>query len=263
MQNVNNGITYLVPVSVWFEGALNFHANVVSLLLRQHRELGAKGPQVQFSDLLIKCLWEQIHLVFIALVVLPIVQQIQLAEHLIREGARHDERWVPSCTAKVQQPARSKDDDAVAIRENEAVHLRLDVFHLNARATFKFLHLNLIVEVADVANDGVIFHFLHVLQGDNLEVACGGYENVHLVENALHFNNLEAFHARLQRTDGIALRDQHAAASATHREGGALANIAIASNQNAFATDHHIRGAHDAVWQGMSATVNVVKLLTS
>merc|ERR1712217_270444 len=196
---------YLVAVSVWFEGAFDVHANIVGLLLGQHCELGTKGPQVQFSDLLIKCLWEQIHLVFVALVVLPIVQQIQLTEHLICERARHDERWVPSCTAKVQQPARSKDNDAVAIREDEAVHLRLDVFYLNARATFKFLHLDLIVEVANVANEGVIFHLLHVLQGDDLEVACGGYENVHLADNALHRDNLEAFHARLQRTDGIAL----------------------------------------------------------
>merc|ERR1712187_662881 len=127
---------YSVAVSVWFEGAFDFHANVVGLLLRQHRELGTKGPQVQFCNLLIKCLWEQIHLVFVALVVLPIVQQIQLAEHLIRKGARHDERWVSSSAAKVQQPARSKDNDAVTIRENEAVHLRLDVFHLNPLECF-------------------------------------------------------------------------------------------------------------------------------
>merc|ERR1712048_515360 len=196
---------YLVAVSVWFEGAFDFHANVVGLLLRQHRELGTKGSQVQSCDLLIKCLWEQVHLVFVAFVVLPVVQQIQLAEHLIREGARHDERRVSCGAPEVQQPARSKDNDAVAIWENEAVHLWLNVFHLNAWHTFKFLHLDLVVEVADVANDSIIFHLLHVLQGDDLEVACGGYEDVHLADNALHRDHLEAFHARLQGADRIAL----------------------------------------------------------
>merc|ERR1712190_290534 len=116
---------------------------------------------MQSGYLLIKFLREQIHLVFVTLVLLPILQQIQLAEHLICERARHYERWVASSATQVQQPTRSKDDDPMAIRENEAIHLRLDVFHFNAFETFEFFHLDLIVEMADVPNDGIIFHLLH------------------------------------------------------------------------------------------------------
>merc|ERR1712056_19228 len=64
---------YLVAVSVWFEGAFNFHANVVCLFLGKRRELSTKGWQMQSSNLLIKFLREQIHLVFVALVLLPIL----------------------------------------------------------------------------------------------------------------------------------------------------------------------------------------------
>merc|ERR1712078_63820 len=73
----------LVPVSVWLERALDFHTNVVSLLLGECGELGAKRRQVQSCDLLIELLWQQVHLIFVALVLLPVLQKVQLAENLV------------------------------------------------------------------------------------------------------------------------------------------------------------------------------------
>ena len=43
--------------------------------------------------------------------------------------------------AEVQQAARSQHDDAVAIREDEAVHLRLDVLNFDAREPLKARHI--------------------------------------------------------------------------------------------------------------------------
>merc|ERR1712227_238977 len=251
---------YLVTVGVWLERPFNFDANVVGMLLWEHSQFSTKGTQVQFSDLFIEMLREQVNIVFVALVVFPVVQQIQLAQYLIRERARHHEGWVTSGAAKVTQPTRCKDDDAVAIREKETIHLGLDVLHLDARELFKLLHLNLVVEVADVANDSIVFHLLHVLQDDDLEVACRCDKDIHFRDDAFHLHQLEALHACLQRTDRVALRDQHASTRATHREGAAFPHVAIATNQTAFATDHHVRGAHDAVWQRVAATINVIKL---
>merc|ERR1712227_310755 len=251
---------YLVTVGVWLERPFNFDANVVGMLLWEHSQFSTKGAQVQFSDFLIEMFWEQVHIVFVALVVFPVVQQIQLAQYLISERARHHEGWVTSGAAKVTQPTRCKDDDAVAIWEKETIHLGLDVLHLNTGELFKLLHLNLVVEVADVANDGIVFHLLHVLQGDDLEVACRCHKDIHFRDDAFHLHHLEALHACLQRTDRVALRDQHASTRATHREGAAFPHVAIATDQTAFATDHHVRGAHDAVWQRVAATINVIKL---
>merc|ERR1712039_867215 len=100
----HSGTNYSIAISVWFEGAFNFHTNVVCLLLGKRRELSTKSWQVQSSNLLIKFLREQVHFVFVALVLLPILQQIQLAKHLIRERARHYERWVSSGATQIQQP---------------------------------------------------------------------------------------------------------------------------------------------------------------
>merc|ERR1719352_1242399 len=135
---------------------------------------------MQSGDLLVEAFWQQVNVVLVTLAVLPIIQQIQLAEHLIREGARHHERWVSSGTSEIQQPTRGKDYDSMAIREYKTINLGLDVLHLNARETLELGHLNLIVEVTNVTNNGIVLHFLHVLQGDNLEITRRCHENVHL-----------------------------------------------------------------------------------
>merc|ERR1712190_454209 len=119
-----------VAVAVALEGALHLHANVVGLLLAQRRELGAQSRQVQSGHLLIQLLRQEIHLVLVALVLLPVLQYVQLPQDLVREGTRHHERGVARGAAQIQQAPRRKDDDAVAIGEDEAINLWLDVLHL-------------------------------------------------------------------------------------------------------------------------------------
>merc|ERR1712151_1483253 len=181
-----------IAVGVRLEGALHAHANVVSLLLAQRRELRAQGRQ-------------EIYLVLVAFVLLPILQDVQLPQDLVREGAGHHEGGVARGAAQVQQSPRREDDDAVAIREDEAINLRLDVLHLNAREVLQLVHLDLVVKVTDVADNGVVLHLLHVLQGNDVEVPGGRGENVDLSDNRLQRDHLEALHASLQGADRIAL----------------------------------------------------------
>ena len=47
--------------------------------------------------------------------------------------------------------------------ERVLVHLRLDVQLLHALQRVQRLHLDLVVEVADVAHDRLVLHQLHVL----------------------------------------------------------------------------------------------------
>merc|ERR1719231_487970 len=168
---VNAFSGYLITVSVRLVGAINGYSNVISLLFRQFCEFSTKGSQMQSGDLLVETFWQQVNVVLVTLVVLPIIQQIQLAEHLIREGARHHERWVSSGTSEVQQATRREDNDAMTVREHETVHLWLDILHFDPWELLKLFHLDLVIKVSNVADDGVILHLLHVLQGDNLEIA--------------------------------------------------------------------------------------------
>ena len=57
------------------------------------------------------------------------------APHLVSEAAAHDKARVAGSTAQVEQTALSQHDNTVAIREDEAINLRLDVLALDACGT--------------------------------------------------------------------------------------------------------------------------------
>mmetsp|Transcript_71842 Transcript_71842/g.232493 ORF Transcript_71842/g.232493 Transcript_71842/m.232493 type:complete len:298 (+) Transcript_71842:120-1013(+) len=245
-----------VPL-VWPRGR---HADVVGLLLRQLRELSAQRRQVQPRHLLVELLGQQVDVVLVGLRLLPVLQEVELREDLIREGAGHDEGRVSRGAAQVEQPAGGEHDDTMAVGEDEAVHLRLDVLHLDALELLEARHVDLVVEVADVADDGVVLHLLHVLQRDDVKVARRRGKDVDFADHRLERHHLEALHARLQRADRVDLRDEDAGAGAAHGEGAALAHVAVAAHERALAADHDVRRAHDAVGQRVPAAVDVVEL---
>src|SRR6059036_915602 len=66
---------------------------------------------------------------------------------------------------------------------------------------------DLVVEVADVADDRLVLHPLHVPGGDDVEVAGRGDEEVRGLHHVLHRRHLEALHRGLERADRIDLGD--------------------------------------------------------
>merc|ERR1740138_1836215 len=251
---------YSIPVCFRLERAFCRHTNVVSLLFGECCHLSTQGWQMQSGHLLIQCLGEQVNVVLVAFALLPVFQEVQLAQNLVGEGARHHEGWVACGATQVTQATRCKHDDAVAIWEDEAVHLGLDVIDLDACQAFKCIHLDLIVKVTNVAHDGVVLHLLHGLQADDLEVACGGNENVDFSDNGIGLGHLEDLHACLQGADGVDLSDHDTSACTAHGSSTALANITVPTDQSALAANHHISGTHDRIGQGVTAAVHVVEL---
>mmetsp|Transcript_52484 Transcript_52484/g.156577 ORF Transcript_52484/g.156577 Transcript_52484/m.156577 type:complete len:445 (-) Transcript_52484:102-1436(-) len=215
---------------------------------------------MQARHLLVQLLRQQVDLILVGLGLLPVFQKVQLRQDLVGEGAGHHEGRVARGAAKVEEPAGGQHDHAVPIREQEAVNLRLDVLDLDAFELLEACHVNLIVKVADVTNDGVVLHLLHVLDCDDVLVACGGGEDVDLPNHTLHGNHLEALHAGLEGADRVDLGDEDPGAGAAHGEGAALAHVAVAAHKGALAANHDVGGAHDAVGQGVAAAVDVVEL---
>ena len=77
--------------------------------------------------------------------------------------------------AEVHQAPFREQDDAVAVGELDLVDLRLDVVPFQVA---QMRDLDLVVEMADVADDGAVLHRAHVLDGDDVLVAGGGDEDV-------------------------------------------------------------------------------------
>ena len=105
--------------------------------------------------------------------------------YLVGERAGHDERGVAGGAAQVQQAALSQDNHAVAVGEDEAVALGLDVLALDSGPAVEAGHVNLVVEVANVADDGVVLHLGHVGRHDDVLVAGGGDEDVDVADAVL------------------------------------------------------------------------------
>src|SRR5712691_3287504 len=95
------------------------------------------------------------------------------------------------CAAEIHEPAFGENQDGMTIGENPLVVLRLDVDPANAFDLPQPGYVDLVVEMADVADDGLVLHLRHVLGGDDVLVTGRGDENGRLLDNALQAAHLE------------------------------------------------------------------------
>src|SRR5205823_6175050 len=121
-------------------------------------------------------------------------------------------------------------------------------------------HLDLAVEVADVADDGLVLHVAHVVQRDDVHVARTGDVDIAAAQRFFNGGDFEAFHGSLQGVDRIDLCNDDARSKAAQRVRTALAHVAVAAYHADFARNHHVGGPLDAIGQGLAATVEVVEL---
>ena len=96
--------------------------------------------------------------------------------------------------AEIDEAPFGQKDDAFAVGEFDLVDLRLDIvpFEVAQRRD-----LNLGIEMADVANDGAVLHRAHVVDGDDVDVAGAGDEDVGAGRGVLHGGDFIALHRRL------------------------------------------------------------------
>src|SRR5262249_35473548 len=161
-------------------------------------------------------------------------------------------------TAEVDEPALGENDQAFAVGPNDVIDLRLDLLPLHVAGQSG--HLDFAVEVADVADDGIVLHLVHVLAGDDIQAAGGGDKDVAPLAGIVEGHDLVAVHARLQSADGIDLGNEDDGAGALERLSSALADVAVAADDSPLAADHDVGGPADTVEDALAATIDVVEL---
>ena len=206
--------------------------------------------------LFIEFLGENFHTNFAAVLGFP---KGNLSEGLVSEAIRHHEAWVTRSTSKIHKTTFGKHVDAVPIGKGITINLWLDVEFLDSVECFELGNLNLIIEVTDVTNDGLVFHLLHVLGPDDVEVTSGGDVDVSPPKGVFNGKNTESFHGRLKRTDWINFSHHDLCTLSTEGLGTAFTDIAVSTNNTHLAGNHHIGGALDAVDERFTATVEVIK----
>ena len=93
--------------------------------------------------------------------------------------------------AKVNQAPFSQHDDTFSIREDNVIYLGLDIF------PFVFLYIgdiDLVVKVANVSDDSLVFHGNHVVVSDNVLVASSSDKNIGNVQYVFKPDYTVAFH---------------------------------------------------------------------
>ncbi len=232
------------------------HADVGRLFVGQPGQLHADLLQVKPRDLLVQLLGQPVNAHLVLTLVLP---KVQLGEGLVGEGIGHHERRVARGATQVHQAPLGQQVHHVPIREDVLVVLWLHVDALDARVAGELLHLDLVVEVPDVAHDGLGLHLLHVLDADHVAVAGRGDVDVGEAQRVLHGRHLVTLHGRLQGADGVDLGHDDPSSHALKRLRAALAHVAVAAHDGHLAGDHDVGRPLDAVDERLAAPIQVVE----
>ena len=171
-----------ILISVMFGLIRSFdrYADVIGLLLSQFGQFDADALQVEAGNFFVQTFRQAVDTYFVRH-----CPQIHLGQDLICEGVAHYERRMACRATQVHQAAFCQQEDRVACRECVLVNLRFDVGVLDVRIVHQLVDLDFVVEMADVANDGLVFHLGHMFDGDDVAVTGGRNENVALTASSI------------------------------------------------------------------------------
>jgi len=178
---------------------------------------------------------------------------------LVSEAVRHDEARVAGSTTKVNKTAFGEEDDRSAVREAVQVDLGLNVGLNNAREFLESVDIDFVIEMADVADDGILSHAFHVVDQDDVFVTGGSNVDFSDGKGLLDGLDFKAVHGSLESTDGIDFGDDDSSALALKGLDASFADISVTSDEGDFSGQHDISSSHDSVDEGVTAAVDVIK----
>ena len=149
--------------------------------------------------------------------------------------------------AQVQQATFRQNNDRVAVGEGEFIDLWLNRVALNIWQRIQTSHVNLVIEVPDISDNGLVLHLAHVLSGDDVVATRSGHKDVNDSNDIFNARDLVAIHRSLECTDGVDFRDDDARTLASQRFSASLTHVAVAGNKCDLSTDQDVSGAVNAV----------------
>ena len=173
------------------------------------------------------------------------------------EGHIHDLRRVAVARGQVDQTALCQHVQSAAVGQAVALDVgpagEVLLSHVRQGG-----HVHLAVEVAGVAQDGIVLHHFKVPPDDHIFAAGGGDENITQTGGLIHGHDPEILHGGLQSLEGVHLGDDHVGTHALGTHGDALAAPAVAGNHHRLGRHHQIGGVHNGVPGGLAGAVFVV-----
>ena len=138
-------------------------------------------------------------------------------------------------TAQIDETSLREEEKLATVGEHVLVELGLNIDFFHPRMVVEFVDLDFVIEVADIGHDGLVLHLGHVIEGDDVLIACGGDVDVGTTEGFLDGSDFESFHGGLEGVDGVDFGNDDAGTLAAERLGRAFADVAIATDNSDFA----------------------------
>lgn len=91
-------------------------------------------------------------------------------------------------------------------------------------------HVDFVVEMPDVSDDGAVLHLAQLFGGDYSHVSGCRNENVRKRDDFVERLDFVAFHGCLERADRVDFRDDDARTLAAERLGATLAHVSVAAD---------------------------------
>src|SRR5690606_25632822 len=120
----------------------------------------------------------------------------------------------------------------------------LDLFGAGQR--FEPGHVDLVVEVTDVADDGEVLEPEDVIDGDDILVSGACDDEVDVADDIVEPRDLVAVHGGLQRTDGVDLAHDDPRTLAAQSLSGTLSDVTVADDESGLAAEEDIGGTVDS-----------------
>ena len=103
---------------------------------------------------------------------------------------------------EVDQPSLRENYKFFTIWKCHLINLR---FYFFPFIILQIIYLNFIIEVSNITNNCTVFHFSHMVLGDDVFITCCSYKYICILTCIVHSDNLITFHCCLKCTNRINL----------------------------------------------------------
>lgn len=179
---------------------------------------------------------------------------------MVGERVTHHERRVAGGATQVHESSFGQNENALSALELPSSDHILDDLFLDSGNLGKTSHVDFIIEMSNIAHNGVVLHLLHIGSHDDILVTSGSDKNINFTNNLFLGDDSEAFHAGLQGADGVAFSNIDNGVLSPHGGGTAFSDISVSEDEGLLAGQHNVGGSVESIGEGMSAAIDVVEL---
>lgn len=159
---------------------------------------------------------------------------------MIGERVAHHERRVTSSTTQVHESSFGQDKNSLSALELPSSDHILDDLFLDPGNFGKSGHIDFIIEMSNIADNGVVLHLFHVRSHENILITSGSDKDIDFSNDLFLGHDSETFHTGLQSANGVAFSHIDHRVLSSHGGSAAFTHISVAEDKSFLASQHDV-----------------------